>query len=142
MLCTVLLFFMNDFQIFSPQTHTDPHGRGVMVGVRRAGLPAGGKKPKHGRSFWVAVFGAPGSWWLKLKCALNCPGHDEGETSQRRRDTVSNDIMVIGGGIAGIQASLDLAEMGIKVHLVERLPSIGGKMAQLDKTFPTNDCAI
>jgi len=55
---------------------------------------------------------------------------------------VSKDILVIGGGIAGIQASLDLAEMGFHVKLVERLPSIGGKMAQLDKTFPTNDCAI
>ena len=55
---------------------------------------------------------------------------------------MSKDIMVIGGGIAGIQCSLDLAEMGIQVHMVERLPSIGGKMAQLDKTFPTNDCAI
>ncbi len=55
---------------------------------------------------------------------------------------MSKDIMVIGGGIAGIQASLDLAEMGIQVHMVERLPSIGGRMAQLDKTFPTNDCAI
>jgi heterodisulfide reductase subunit A-like polyferredoxin len=52
------------------------------------------------------------------------------------------DVLIIGGGIAGIQASLDLADMGIKVHLVEKLPSIGGKMAQLDKTFPTNDCAI
>ena len=51
-------------------------------------------------------------------------------------------VLVIGGGIAGIQASLDLAEMGIKVYLVEKLPSVGGKMAQLDKTFPTNDCAI
>jgi heterodisulfide reductase subunit A-like polyferredoxin len=56
--------------------------------------------------------------------------------------TLSKDILVIGGGIAGIQASLDLADMGLKVHLVEKLPSIGGKMAQLDKTFPTNDCAI
>jgi heterodisulfide reductase subunit A len=55
---------------------------------------------------------------------------------------VKKDILVIGGGIAGIQASLDLAEMGFPVHLVESLPSIGGKMAQLDKTFPTNDCAI
>lgn len=55
---------------------------------------------------------------------------------------VNREVLVIGGGIAGIQASLDLAEMGIKVHLVERLPSIGGKMSQLDKTFPTNDCAL
>ena len=49
--------------------------------------------------------------------------------------------LVIGGGIAGIQAALDLADMGIHVHLVERLPTIGGRMAQLDKTFPTNDCS-
>jgi heterodisulfide reductase subunit A-like polyferredoxin len=55
---------------------------------------------------------------------------------------VNKDILVIGGGIAGIQSSLDLAEMGFKVRLVERLPSIGGKMSQLDKTFPTNDCAL
>jgi len=50
--------------------------------------------------------------------------------------------MVVGGGIAGIQASLDLAEMGVRVFLVEHQPSIGGRMAQLDKTFPTNDCAM
>jgi heterodisulfide reductase subunit A len=50
--------------------------------------------------------------------------------------------LVIGGGIAGIQASLDLANSGIEVHLVERSPSLGGRMAQLDKTFPTNDCAM
>lgn len=52
------------------------------------------------------------------------------------------DVLVIGGGIAGIQAALDLADMGIKVYLVEKKPSIGGIMAQLDKTFPTNDCSI
>jgi NADPH-dependent glutamate synthase beta subunit-like oxidoreductase/NAD-dependent dihydropyrimidine dehydrogenase PreA subunit len=50
--------------------------------------------------------------------------------------------LVIGGGIAGIQAALDLAESGIKVYLVEKSSAIGGKMAQLDKTFPTNDCAM
>ncbi len=55
---------------------------------------------------------------------------------------MNKDIIVIGGGIAGMQSSLDLADMGVNVHLVEKLPSIGGKMAQLDKTFPTNDCAI
>ncbi|NJD03769.1 MAG: 4Fe-4S ferredoxin, partial [Ruminiclostridium sp.] len=50
-------------------------------------------------------------------------------------------VLVLGGGIAGIQSSLDLAEMGIPVFLVESSPSIGGRMAQLDKTFPTNDCS-
>jgi heterodisulfide reductase subunit A-like polyferredoxin len=54
----------------------------------------------------------------------------------------NKEVVIIGGGIAGIQAALDLAQMDVKVHLVERLPSIGGRMAQLDKTFPTNDCAI
>ena len=53
-----------------------------------------------------------------------------------------NSILVVGGGIAGIQASLDLANMGFKVYLVEKSPSIGGRMSQLDKTFPTNDCAM
>ncbi len=50
--------------------------------------------------------------------------------------------LVVGGGIAGVQAALDLADSGVKVYLVEREPAIGGKMAQLDKTFPTNDCAM
>ncbi|MFC2018596.1 NAD(P)-binding protein [Chloroflexota bacterium] len=51
-------------------------------------------------------------------------------------------VIVVGGGIGGIQASLDLAESGYKVYLVEESPAIGGKMAQLDKTFPTNDCSM
>ena len=57
-------------------------------------------------------------------------------------ESVVPKVAVIGGGIAGIQASLDLAEMGIDVYLIEKKPSIGGVMAQLDKTFPTNDCSI
>ena len=52
------------------------------------------------------------------------------------------DIMVVGGGISGIQAALDLAAAGFKVYLVDKAPSIGGHMAQLDKTFPTNDCSM
>ncbi len=55
---------------------------------------------------------------------------------------VNKTVMVVGGGIAGIQASLDLANRGYKVYLVERSPSIGGRMAQLDKTFPTMDCSM
>jgi NADH:ubiquinone oxidoreductase subunit E/NAD-dependent dihydropyrimidine dehydrogenase PreA subunit len=51
-------------------------------------------------------------------------------------------VLVVGGGVGGMQASLDLAEAGYKVYLVEKNPSIGGVMAQLDKTFPTNDCAM
>ena len=52
------------------------------------------------------------------------------------------DVLVVGGGISGIQASLDLADSGFRVYLVDKLPAIGGHMAQLDKTFPTNDCSM
>ena len=51
-------------------------------------------------------------------------------------------VMVVGGGIGGIQAALDLAESGYYVYLVEEAPVVGGVMAQLDKTFPTHDCAM
>ncbi len=51
-------------------------------------------------------------------------------------------VMVVGGGIAGMQAALDIADSGYYVYLVEKSSSIGGMMAQLDKTFPTNDCAM
>ena len=55
---------------------------------------------------------------------------------------ITGSVLVVGGGIAGMQAALDLADSGYYVYLVERSPSIGGVMAQLDKTFPTNDCAM
>jgi heterodisulfide reductase subunit A len=51
-------------------------------------------------------------------------------------------VLIAGGGIAGMQAALDLANSGYFVHLVEKSPAIGGTMAQIDKTFPTNDCAM
>ena len=51
-------------------------------------------------------------------------------------------VMVVGGGVAGMQSALDIANSGFYVYLVEKSPAIGGKMAQLDKTFPTNDCAM
>jgi len=51
-------------------------------------------------------------------------------------------VMVVGAGIAGMQAALDLAALGYYVHLVDQSPTIGGLMSQLDKTFPTNDCAM
>jgi heterodisulfide reductase subunit A2 len=57
-------------------------------------------------------------------------------------DSNVGDVLIVGGGISGIQASLDLATAGFKVYLVEKAPSIGGHMAQLDKTFPTNDCSM
>jgi heterodisulfide reductase subunit A len=67
------------------------------------------------------------------------------ENIQQLRKSLGNgnfgDVMVVGGGISGIQASLDLATAGFKVYLVDKSPTIGGHMAQLDKTFPTNDCS-
>jgi heterodisulfide reductase subunit A2 len=65
-----------------------------------------------------------------------------GQLSRRLADSHIGDVMIVGGGISGIQASLDLATAGFRVYLVERSPSIGGHMAQLDKTFPTNDCSM
>jgi len=50
--------------------------------------------------------------------------------------------LIVGGGIGGMQAALDLAACGIKVYIAENKPAIGGAMSQLDKTFPTNDCAM
>ncbi len=58
-----------------------------------------------------------------------------------RKEPVTDAALVVGGGIAGIQAALTIAEAGHPVYLVERMPSIGGHMAQLDKTFPTLDCS-
>jgi heterodisulfide reductase subunit A-like polyferredoxin len=66
-------------------------------------------------------------------------------SEERNQDVVNGivgSVMVVGGGIAGVQASLDLAESGFKVYLVENESAIGGHMAQLDKTFPTNDCSM
>jgi len=51
-------------------------------------------------------------------------------------------VLVVGGGIGGMQAAIDLADTGFKVYLLDRKPCIGGMMSQLDKTFPTNDCAM
>ena len=61
---------------------------------------------------------------------------------KRLAESHFGDVMVVGGGVSGVQASLDLARAGFKVYLVDKAPAIGGHMAQLDKTFPTNDCSI
>ncbi len=64
-------------------------------------------------------------------------------TNMKESKTIkSGSVLVVGGGVAGIQASLDLSELGYFVYLVEKSASIGGVMARLDKTFPTSDCAI
>jgi len=69
-------------------------------------------------------------------------GHEENVQENALRKNIVGAVMVVGGGIAGMQASLDLADAGYKVYLVEKKSAIGGHMAQLDKTFPTNDCAM
>ena len=63
-------------------------------------------------------------------------------TDKRTGAGVQGAVMVVGGGIAGMQAALDVANAGFYVYLVERSAAIGGAMAQLDKTFPTNDCSM
>lgn len=64
------------------------------------------------------------------------------EPIERKKQIMNKDVLVIGAGIAGIQASLDLADAGFRVYLVERQPSIGGNMPKVVKTFPTDDCAM
>ena len=60
----------------------------------------------------------------------------------KKAKNVRGAVMVVGGGIAGMQAALDMANSGFYVYMVEKSPGIGGVMAQLDKTFPTNDCSM
>jgi heterodisulfide reductase subunit A len=60
----------------------------------------------------------------------------------RSEEDLQGSVMVVGSGIAGMQAALDAADSGFRVYLVEKSPAIGGAMAQLDKTFPTNDCSM
>ena len=72
------------------------------------------------------------------------------KTGEDRKDTMpgnnsnklSGSVMIVGGGITGMQSALDLANSGYYVYLVEKSSAIGGLMSQLDKTFPTNDCAM
>ena len=63
-------------------------------------------------------------------------------SAQKQGNKPVGAVMVVGGGIAGMQAALDLANAGYFVHMVEAKSAIGGVMSQLDKTFPTNDCAM
>jgi heterodisulfide reductase subunit A len=62
--------------------------------------------------------------------------------AEKQSKRLSGSVMIVGGGIAGMQSALDLANSGYYVHLLERSPAIGGIMSELDKTFPTNDCAM
>ena len=77
---------------------------------------------------------------VRIDPAEVCQAMDK--TAKGKADATVGSAMVVGGGIAGMQAALDLADSGYKVYLVEKSPAIGGTMAQLDKTFPTNDCSM
>ena len=70
----------------------------------------------------------------------DCRSYHEEKTDMS--ENVIGSVLVVGGGIAGMQSALDLANSGYYVYLLEKSPSIGGIMSQLDKTFPTNDCAM
>jgi excisionase family DNA binding protein len=79
---------------------------------------------------------------LRLPASNDYPHLHTNTGEETMTDNPIGSVMVIGGGIAGIQASLDLANSGYHVHLIEKTAGIGGVMAQLDKTYPTNDCAM
>ena len=93
----------------------------------------------------IHELGNRGSGSVRKKQNLSEP--DNSDTTRTQKEVTMTDkpigsVMVVGGGIAGIQATLDLADSGYSVYLVEKSSAIGGAMAQLDKTFPTNDCAM
>jgi heterodisulfide reductase subunit A len=73
---------------------------------------------------------------------ISHPREEVCRMTQSATQSAIGSVMVVGGGIAGMQAALDLANSGYYVYLLEKSPSIGGVMSQLDKTFPTNDCAM
>jgi heterodisulfide reductase subunit A-like polyferredoxin len=78
-------------------------------------------------------------------CPVGARGADDRLESKENKlmsGNVKGSVLVVGGGIAGMQSALDLADSGYYVYLLEKSPAIGGAMAQLDKTFPTNDCAM
>ncbi len=66
----------------------------------------------------------------------------QGGEEMERKEGLVGSVMVVGGGIVGMQSALDLANSGYYVYLVEKSAAVGGMMSQLDKTFPTNDCAM
>ncbi|MBU1040536.1 MAG: CoB--CoM heterodisulfide reductase iron-sulfur subunit A family protein [Proteobacteria bacterium] len=90
---------------------------------------------------WVVADPAEATAKAKTLVAAAVSRVNEHEELYSRVEAVHPDVLVVGGGIAGIQAALDIARSGHKVHMVERGPSIGGHMTQFDKTFPTLDCA-
>ena len=139
-----------------PRIRAQPYRRGLLLpAAARAHVPQvrerGGSQPLphgDGQHPGAVLLGAqprsrgrprprPGIW-----CAPPLPAHVSWMSARSSRCRCARATLVIGGGVAGIQAALDLADAGYPVVLVEKQPSIGGIMAQLDKTFPTMDCSI
>src|SRR5512147_2632084 len=97
---------------------------------------------------WVGILLIQGRFWHNWVCSEpRRKGY--GMNRQQKNSSVNQPdshkvgaVLVVGGGIAGMQSALDLANSGFKVYLVEDSTSIGGRMSQLDKTFPTNDCSM
>lgn len=84
-----------------------------------------------------------GGWPDRPLCPVTLHSKDiTADMSDGQKNETVGAVMVVGGGIAGMQSALDLASNGFYVYLVEASPAIGGTMAQLDKTFPTNECAM
>ena len=107
----------------------------AMTRGKTLGSPVGGGRKIHGMKKGVTAQN------LADRHAL----HTDDKESRMKQDVgqdLQGAVMVVGGGIAGMQAALDLADSGFYVHLVEKSSAIGGVMSQLDKTFPTNDCAM
>src|SRR5512139_645581 len=88
------------------------------------------------------ILSIPGSFWLPKGWFEGKERMEKGKEPQGKDTEKIGAVMVVGGGVGGMQAALDLANSGFKVYLVEESSAIGGRMAQLDKTFPTNDCSM
>jgi heterodisulfide reductase subunit A len=82
------------------------------------------------------------AFWENAQCLLTTCVESTRREWRMSKDKPVGSVMVLGGGIAGMQSAIDLAESGYYVYLVEKTSAIGGLMSQLDKTFPTNDCAM
>jgi len=117
----------------------------IIIGFGQRVIVTNGSLAMGWEDRWLADPASPANG-REDACRRNL-GNDAQEGSESMQMVHSNHsiegaVMVVGGGITGIQAALDLADGGFLVYLIEKTPAIGGSMAQLDKTFPTNDCSM
>ena len=121
---------------------------GLVCGSMKGRITIDFRGFRYSQVILLKNYGFPLTWFfaffivtLQLQCSYGGPINYTKEL-YNMTEKVNGSVMVVGGGIAGMQASLDLANSGYLVHLVEKSSAIGGLMSQLDKTFPTNDCAM